>query len=337
MSAIRDFWRSCGHHLLDRNNAGNLLLTDEFLKAYLARPELIPPRDACLAEHRLHDALLRNPRRVVSASQIEAIADRDARENWEAMVAWRDHLVGSETLEAAYLRVAERGIKLPHVFIDQLVHVILRNILDDCDDAFVVRAAEMFFRPQKLLTDNGSLIAIDEEMDSALGRRPQPPLVALLGLPVANEISVLNDVNADHYWEHSDRFDMGLALTADQRGWGALGEVTERWISHLLAVDVAIKPITQMHDAQLSWYLGFDSEATRIGDALWNGDDLDNSMRARLIGLFELTFRNPQNMVERVKGRPVHLFAAMTVDNVFRLKPQNLLTGLPISCGEAMH
>ncbi len=46
MSARRDFWLSSGHHLLDRDADGRLLVTDEFLKAYLARPELLPPPEA---------------------------------------------------------------------------------------------------------------------------------------------------------------------------------------------------------------------------------------------------------------------------------------------------
>src|SRR5262249_50834611 len=43
---MADFWLSCGHHLLDRGEGGGLLVTDEFLKAYLARPELAPPPNA---------------------------------------------------------------------------------------------------------------------------------------------------------------------------------------------------------------------------------------------------------------------------------------------------
>ena len=75
MSAPRDFWLSCGHHLLDRDAVGNLLLTDEFIKAYLARPELVPPPEACLAERKLHVALLSDPKVAVAASQLAAIAD----------------------------------------------------------------------------------------------------------------------------------------------------------------------------------------------------------------------------------------------------------------------
>src|ERR1700694_1280729 len=179
VSASRDFWPACGHHLLDRAAAGRLLVTDEFLKAYLARPELVPPPEACAAERQLHHALLCDPRQPVAATQVAAIADADARENWEMMMAWRNHLVKHRTLEPAYLEIIRRNIKFPHILIDQLVQAILRNILDDCDDAFVVRAAEMFFRPQKLLVQEGSLLAVDEETEASLGREPRSPLVAL--------------------------------------------------------------------------------------------------------------------------------------------------------------
>ena len=69
---MQDFWLSCGHHLLDRDDGGGLLVTDEFLKAYLARPELTPPPDACIVERTLHAALLTNPRRPVAASALAA-------------------------------------------------------------------------------------------------------------------------------------------------------------------------------------------------------------------------------------------------------------------------
>ena len=81
---MKDFWISCGHHLLDRDEGGGLRVTDEFLKVYLARPELIPPPEACAVERTLHAALLADPRMPVSASDIAAIADADARENWTA-------------------------------------------------------------------------------------------------------------------------------------------------------------------------------------------------------------------------------------------------------------
>src|SRR5262245_50994864 len=158
---MADFWLSCGHHLLDRDDGGGLLVTDEFLKAYLARPELAPPPNASVAERSLHAALLSDPRRPVASSEI---ADADVRENWSLMIAFRDHLVGHKTVEAAYLHLVRRGVgQTPPLFINQLVHVILRNLLDGCEDVFMLRAAELFFRPQRLTVHDGSLIAADEE------------------------------------------------------------------------------------------------------------------------------------------------------------------------------
>ena len=69
---MKDFWLSCGHHLLDRDAGGGLIVTDDFLKVYLARPELIPPPEACVAERGLHAALLADPRRPVAAADIAA-------------------------------------------------------------------------------------------------------------------------------------------------------------------------------------------------------------------------------------------------------------------------
>ena len=336
MSGKHDFWLACGHHLLDRDAAGRLLVTDEFLKVYLARAELVPPADACPVERRLHDSLLGNPRQVVASSQIAGIADPDARENWEMMIAWRDHLVRHGTLESAYLEIARRNIRLPQILVGQLIQIILRNALNDCTDAFILRAAEMFFRQQKLTLEGNSIIAWDEETAGSVSdRRHQSPLFALLGLPAAIEADVLADITVDSYWERSDRFDMGLDLTAGQRGSAALGQVIARWISHLLGVDVAVEPLTELREAPLSWYVGLSADATQIGDAIWNGNDMDSALQARLVGLYRLNFHNPSDVIEKVRGEPVYLLAAMTAGEVLRLKPQNLVTGLPIRCEEA--
>jgi hypothetical protein len=337
LSGARDFWLSCGHHLLDRDASGDLLVTDEFLKAYLARPEVVPPPEACPAERQLHDALFGDPRQSVGASQIAAIADADARENWRVMIGWRDHLVKHRTLEAAYLDVVRRRIKLPPAFIGHLIQAILRNALDDCNDPFILRAAEMFFRPQRLAMQETSVVAIDEETESLLGRPTRSPLPTLLGLPSTTEIDMLSDVTADSYWERSDRFDMALDMAAGQRGSVALGDVVVRWISHLLAIDVAVEPLAELHNAPWSWYVGLDSESTRIGDFIWNGNDLDDATRAKLVGLFRLTFQDPADMIEKVRGEPIYLLAAVTADDVLRIKPQNLVTGLPIRQTEAIN
>ena len=111
---------------------------------------------------------------------------------------------------------------VPPLFINQLVHVILRNALDGCDDACVLRAAELFFRPQRVTLHEGSLIAADEETIGGVNATPVSPLVSMLGIPAEAEIDVINDDNADSYWERSDQFDMALDLTAGRSGLDAL-------------------------------------------------------------------------------------------------------------------
>ena len=336
MDETHDFWLSCGHHLLDRDAGGGLVITDDFLRAYLARPELAPPQEACQAERDLHKSLLADPRRPVPAGQIAAIADPDARENWQVMVELRDQLARHRTIEAAYLDIVRRKLKIPHIFLNQVVHVILRNVLDACDDAFLLRAAELFFRPQKLTLHEGSLVAADEETIAGLGNQPVSPLVSMLGLPPAAEIAVLSDENARSYWQQSDRFDLALDLTAGRRGLAALGIVAERWIAHLLGVKVSIEPLMEVRDVPFTWYVGLDAEATRLGDALWKGDELADADRSRMVGLYQLTFADASEVVDKLRGEPVYVIAAMTSDKVLRLKPQNLITGLPIRRLEAV-
>src|SRR5215475_6617707 len=327
---MKDFWLSCGHHLLDRDGGGGLVVTDEFLKAYLARPELAPPPEACVVEKTLHAALLADPRRPVEAADIAAMADADARENWTLAIAFRDHLLAHRTIEAAYLDLVRRGVgRTPPLFLNQLVHVILRNVLDRCEDAFTLRAAELFFRPQRLTTHEGSLIAADEETVAGTNTHASP-LVSMLGLPANAAIDVLNEDNADSYWERSDRFDTALDLTAGRRGLAALGEVIARWLEHLLAFKATIEPLTAVRDINLAWYVGLDAQATRIGDALWQGEEVDEATRSRIVGLYRLALPDPDLVLEEAKGEPIYLLLAMTPDGLMRMKPQNLVTGLPI-------
>jgi uncharacterized protein DUF6352 len=334
---MNDFWISSGHHLLDRDQSGGLRLTDEFLKLYLARPELLPPPEACAVERTLHAALLADPRLPVSASDVAAIADPDARENWQLLVAFRDHLQRHKTLEGAYAELVRNGAgKIPPLFINQLVHVILRNALDGVEDARVVRAAELFFRTQRVTLHDGSLIVADEETIGGVNTAPVTPLVSMLGIPPEANIDVINIDNADSYWERSDQFDMALDLTAGREGLDALAQAMQRWIAHVIAVDVTIEALAQLSEVNLAWYVGLDADATKIGDMLWHGEDIDEATMARVVGLFRLKFRDPAVMIEKVRGEPVYLILAMTSDKTIRMKPQNLLTGLPVRHLEAV-
>lgn len=334
---MTDFWHSCGHHFLDRDESGGYVVTDDFLKIYLARPELIPPPEACSAERNLHAALIADPRRTVAASDMMEIADNDARENWELLIGFRDHLLRHKTLEAAYIDLMRRGVgKTPPLFINQLVHLILRNALGDVADPHILRAAEMFFRTQRVTLHDGSLIAADEETIAGGGEAPASPLVSMLGLPPDAAIEVLNDNNAGSYWERSDRFDMALDLSGGRPGLAALAKAMERWVEHLLGFAVAIEPLTELRNAPLSWYVGLDTDATQIGNALWQGDELDHNAMTRVVGLFRLSFRDPGLMLDKVRGEPIYLVLAMSREHLIRMKPQNLVTGLPVKYLEAV-
>jgi hypothetical protein len=328
---MKDFWLSCGHHLLDRGEGGGLIVTDEFLKAYLARPELAPPPEACTVERTLHAALLNEPRRPITLSDIAAISDVDARENWQVMIAFRDLLLRHKTLESAYAELMRKGPNgTPMLFINQLTHVILRNALDGCEDPYVLRAAELFFRPQLLTVHDNALIAADEETIAGVNQQTVSPLVSMLGLPVEAQIDVMVDDNAQTYWERSDLFDMAIDLTAGRRGLAALAQVLTRWVSHLIGVDVEIEALTEVTDANFTWYVGLDAEGTKIGDKLWSDEELDEDALSDVIGLYRLTFRDPSIVADDVRGEPVYLILAMTPDRLLRMKPQNIVTGLPI-------
>lgn len=334
---MNDFWISCGHHLLDRDEGGGLAVTDEFLKVYLARPELIPPPEACAVERTLHAALLADPRMPVSAGDIAAIADADARENWELLVGFRDFLLRHKTLEAAYVDLVRNNVgHFPLLFVNQLVHVILRNALDGVTDPRVLRAAELFFRTQRVTLHEGSLIAADEETIGGVNTAPVSPLVSMLGIPAEAQIDIINDENAHSYWERSDQFDMALDLTAGRDGLDALAEAMERWIAHVLGFEVEIEALPELRDVSFTWYVGLDADATRIGNALWRGEEVDETALSRVVGLFRLTFRDPSLMLDKVKGEPVYMILAMGADKTIRMKPQNLVAGLPVKHLEAV-
>jgi hypothetical protein len=327
---MKDFWLSCGHHLLDRDEGGGLAVTDEFLKVYFARPEMTPPPEACVVERALHAALLEEPRRPVESDEIAAMTDPDARENWQVVLEFRDHLLKHPTLEAAYLALIRGGVgRTPPLFLNQLVHVILRNVLDECEDPFVLRAGELFFRSQRVTTHEGSLIVADEETIAGNNPAQISPLVGMLGIEKSAEIDVLNDENAEAYYERSDRYDMALDLTAGRRGHEALGDVIARWVRHLLAVEASVVPVVELKDARFTWYVGLDSEGTKIGDMLWNGEGFDEASQGRVVALYALRTQGadaPQDM----DAPPAYLILGMSGEKMMRMKPQNLLTGLNV-------
>ena len=278
---MREFWVASGHHLTRRADHGGLVATPELIMAYLARPELMPPADACDAERDLHASLMADPLRPVSGADIAALADADARENWSFMMNFRDRLMAAPSLEAVYVALARNGAgDLPPIFLSQLCHLILRNALEGCDDPYILRAAELFYRSQLAAVHDGTLLLADAEVDRGAAACPaRPAFVAAHGhaaQPKAfGEMDVMDDENAWTYWSRSDAHAMVMNIGGNAKARAGLCRVIERWIGHLLGVAVNVETIASIEDRDWRWFVGLDSEATRIGNALWRGERLD--------------------------------------------------------------
>jgi hypothetical protein len=332
-----EFWRSSGYDLLERRPDGLLGVTDAFLAAYLARPEMAPVPESCAAERALHKALLADPRRMVTPVNLVAIRDKDARENYGVFVRFRDWLARHGTVEGAYLALFRAGeVPFPPLFVDQLAAVILRGILAESDDAFRARAGELFYRAQQITIADGAILAADAETVEmhaktgglgALGR-----LVVEAGTrPRTVELDVLVPENAGRYWARSDRFDTVLDLSFARPGLDALCRVLEAWVRHFFAAEVAIQPVQQVRDERWAWHTGLDGEASAILNDMYNGVAVGEERRYRVLSLFRLDFADAAAMLPRVAGRPVYLAMAMNGEQRLRLKPQNLLVNLPMA------
>ncbi len=332
-----DFWRESGFHLLTRDADGRLAVTPDFLRAYLMRPEMHPPEDACDTEHTLFAGLLDDPTRPVPDGMVEALADEDARENWAIWLGFRDRLLAAGTVEGCYLRLFREGARgVPSLFIDQLAHVILRNILDETPSGLRARAAEMLFRAQTVSIEEGRVRVADSEtvemLASTGGFGSLGRLVVEAGTaPRSVELDILDENNHPNYWGRDSKHDTVLDVTFAAAGLDALCRVLEAWVAHFLGVTVNIQPVQQIRDERWVWHVGLDSEATAIMNDLYNGVEVEEERLARILALFRLEFADPAAMRADIAGRPVYLGMAMGADRKLRLKPQNLLVNLPLA------
>ena len=333
--APTDFWASSGYFMLARDADSRLRVTDDFLRAYLDRPELRSVEESCAVEIALHARLIGDPRSPVSEKDLAAMADPDARENYGVMLRFRDGLLAHETLEAFYIALARDGnTGIPPLFIDQVVHAILRGVLDDCDDPLRARAAELLFRTQKVSVQDGALLLADEEIVEQYAQSGGlSPIAQLLAGTVMDsvQLDVLDRSNAKIYWARSDQFDTVLDLTFARPGLDALCRVLESWVDHFLGVEVGVQPVQAISDERWVWHLGLDAESTAILNDLYEDREVGDDRLARLLSLFRLEFKDTTGVIERVAGRPVYMGLAMDADGIVRFKPQNLLLNLPLA------
>lgn len=357
--AAHDFWPGCGGSQLARDPRGGLRPTDDWLRLFLARPELAPVDASCAAERALHAALLEQPTRKVTPERLARLQDADARENYAVFLRRRDALRDAGTLQGWVLALFRRGVvDTPPLFIDLVVQAIVRGLLDelprDAAGAFEARAGELLFRTQRITVQDGRVVAADRDAidhlreTGGLGEIGRLLRQAQLARH-AVDVQVLAADNAAVYWEGAaaGRHHLLLDLTHEitqalghglqfklrnaSSGLPALARVLERWVAQLLGVRVAIEPVPRIEDERWRWHVGLDVESTALLNDLYQGHEVDAERQSRLVSLFRLEFADAAEMHADVAGRPVYLGLARDAEGLLRLKPQNLLLNLPLA------
>jgi len=326
--------------------------SDDFFRPMLAFAELAPVDDSCADERRLHARLAAAPMIAVDASEVAAIADADARENYAVFLAFRDAVIAAGGLEAYYLRLVRGGpIAVPPAFIDAVVAAIVARVVDGGASAIERRAAQLLHRTQRVAVRDGRVLCADRDAaDRASATSSGLDLVRQLITDAGDDRSalpVLGAANAREFDRAADPFafvldlsheianDLGHGLSftmaRSDSGMTALARVLERWIAHFLDVATTIRPVQRIDDPAWRWHVGLDAEATALLNDLYRGDAPDAERLQRLIGLFRLDFADPLEMRADVAGKPVYLGLAMNAEQTLKLKPQNLLVNLPLA------
>src|SRR6266850_2560373 len=308
-----DFWRNSGFHLLEREPSGRLRVTDDYLRAYYLRPEVHPVEESDDAERALHASLMAEPRRRVAQAELDALSDVDARDNYRVVLRFRDRLLQAGTVEACYMSLFKAAVDIP-----------LR-----------LRAAELLFREQKATIQEGHALLADletVEMHAAgnrygsIGRL----IVEAQGTIGQVDLTVLDQANAQLYWERESRYDTVISLTYGRPALDALARVLEMWVAHFLGLGVRVRPIRRIDEPRWGWHVGLDAESTAILNELWAGGQVEQGRMQRLLALFSLQFDEPAAMRSDIAGRTIYLALSATEEGAVRMKPQNLLTNLPL-------
>jgi Family of unknown function (DUF6352) len=294
-----------------------------------------PLEESGEGETRLHEALMSSPRKEVSEKELLSVEDPDARDNYRVVLRFREGLLREGTVEGFYANLFKTKIDIPPLFIEQLTHVVLRNVLDGCDDPLRLRAAELFFREQKATLQEGQVLLADletVEMHAAGSRYGSVGrlIVEAQGDLAKTELDILDRGNAALYWERESRYDTVISLTYGRPAPDAFCRVIEQWVFHFLNVRVKAKPIRKIEEARWAWHVGLDAESTAILNDLWAGTEVEQGRMRRILALFSLQFENPDEMRADIAGRPVYLALSADEEGVVKMKPQNLLLNLPL-------
>jgi hypothetical protein len=276
-----------------------------------------------------------SPRRRISEKELDAVEDADARDNYRIVLKFRQKLLDAGTVEGCYLSLFKGGVDVPPMFVDQLAHVILRGILDGSPDPLELRAAELFFREQKATIRDGHVLLADLETVQMHASGNRYGSIGRLIVEAQADIGkidldVLDRANAALYWERESRHDTVISLTFGRPALEAFCRVMEAWVFHFFQVKASIKPIRKMEEPRWAWHIGLDAESSAMLNELWAGAEVEPARMRRVLSLFQMHFDDPALMRPEVAGRAVYLALSCDENQLVRMKPQNLLTNLPL-------
>jgi len=279
---------------------------------------------------------MQQPRKVLEENDFLAIEDEDARHNYRVLMRFRDRLLAAGTVEGAYMSLFKGAIDVPPMFVDQLAHVILRNLLDGAGDALRLRAGELFFREQKATVKDGHVLLADletVEMHAAGSRYGSVGrlIVEAQGELGSVDLDVLERANADIYWGRESKHDTVISLTYGRPALDAFARVLEQWVAHFFSVQVKVKPVRKIEEPRWAWHIGLDAESTAILNELWAGNEVEQGRMRNILALFALDFDDPALMRRDIAGRTVYLGLSCDANQVVRMKPQNLVINLPLN------
>jgi len=296
-----------------------------------------PVEESGEPELALHASLMAEPRRGISEAEIDAVEDEDARDNYRVVLRFRERLLAAGTLEGAYLALFKSGsVDLPPLFIEQMAHVILRSILEGTEDPLRLRAAEVFFRDQKLNLQDSTILLADletVEMHAAgnqygsIGRLIVEAQTSLKSV----ELDVLDRDNAGLYWERESRYDTVISINHGRAALESFCRVIEAWVEHFHGIAVRVRPLSRIDEPRWAWHIGLDAASTGMLNDLFEGVEVDPGRMRRLLSLFRMDFENASDMRTEIAGRPVYMALSANEEDVVRMKPQNLLVNLPLA------
>ena len=335
---MTDFWPQSAYQTLLVSPDGQLLVTDDFLRTYLERPELRLVPESCEPEQALHARLTTNPRAEVSELEITRMADADIQENYRVWLRYRKRLLAANSLEAFYISLFQgEGVDVPPLFVAQLAQVFIRHILGEDADPLEAKMGELFFRTQKIsVIEDGIVMGADEELVTRNLQAGETGNIfdLLKGKSLAmrsTDLDVVHEGNANEYWARNEDFDLAVQLNFGHEPINRFSRLLEKWIEHFLGVKTRITPMQQIVDPKWSWHVGLDAAATAILNKLYNKEPLDAEEMERIICLFRLDFIDEAAVAKAQLGKPVYLAIAMNEQGQLKLKPQNLLFNLPLA------